>query len=73
MDASIDACDYSSAKCTIGLFKQSQKAICKKKPFGMQTFYLCNEYVVYYSFAMLGNIPKSNWAGMITEESGDWD
>lgn len=25
------------------------------------------------SFVMLGDIPKSKWAGMITEESGDWD
>lgn len=39
----------------------------------MQTFYLCNEYVVYDSLVMLGNIPKSNRAGMITEESSDWD
>lgn len=39
----------------------------------MWTFYLYNEYVVYFSFVMRGNIPKSSWAGMITEESGDWD
>lgn len=34
--------------------------VTKKEPFGMQTFYLCNEYVAYDSFVMLGNIPKSN-------------
>lgn len=73
MDAGFDACDYPSAKCTAGLFKHSQRAICKKRLLacGRLTFYLCNEYALYYSFVMLGNVPKSNCAGMIIEESGD--
>lgn len=75
VDAGFDACDYPSAKCTAGLFKHSQRAICKKRLLacGRLTFYLCNEYALYYSFVMLGNVPKSNCAGMIIEESGDWD
>lgn len=35
--------------------------------------FICVMNMVYYSFVMLGNVPKSNWAGMITEESGDGD
>lgn len=35
--------------------------------------FICVMNMVYYSFVMLGNVPKSNWAGMIIEESGDGD
>lgn len=71
----MDACDYSSPKRTIGLLNTAKKAICKKKLLAGTRLAFClrNEYVVYYSFVMFGNILKSNWAGMIIEECGDWD
>lgn len=69
-----DAGDYFSAKRATGL-KVGQRAICENRRLAHAglPFYLCNEYAVCYSFVVPGDIPKSNWAGMITEVSGDWD
>lgn len=62
-------------KAPLVYLNTAKGAICKRNTLACAglTFYLCNENVECYSFVVLGNIPKSYWAGMIIEESCDWD